>query len=210
MSGNQGPPASSPRRTARVVKRRRNAQTSSPSSTAPAPAPRAKLREPGSEPLSPARNKTGRPREQGWQADFLAVYRTNGAKFVLASEAVGLDAHTVRDECQRNEAFAVACAQIREAWADTLEGRMEAQAEATGNPVGYIVRLKALRPALYLERHLAMTIQATAEIPAADARQLLAHALGAVLDSTTQRVLPAAGEHRELDASKDASKPSLS
>ena len=68
-----------------------------------------------------------------------------------------------------------------------------------------IVRLKALRPALYLERHLAMSITATAEIPAGDARQLLAHALGAMLDVTTQRVLPAPGEHRELDASKDAS-----
>src|SRR3989304_2474913 len=145
----------------------------------------------------------------GGQTAFPPGTRANGAKLALAGQAVGVDAHTVRAERQRDETFSLACAQISEEWADTLETKMETQAGTAGNPVGYIVRLKALRPALYLERHLAMSIQATAEIPAADARQLLAHALGAVLETTTQRVLPVASEPRELDASKDASKTSL-
>ena len=210
MSGNQGPPASSPRRTARAATRRRNANTTTTTPTTPAPTPETTA-DAGRGCVLPKANKTGRPRlTDGWQADFLAVYRANGAKLALAGQAVGVDAHTVRAERQRDETFSLACAQISEEWADTLETKMETQAETTGNPVGYIVRLKALRPALYLERHLAMSITATAEIPSSDARQLLAHALGAMLDSTTQRVLPVASEPRELDASKDASKPSLS
>ena len=219
MSGRQGPPPSqpSPRRTARTATRRNQAAQApapaapAPSSTSPTP-PLAGKSVPAS--LSPRRNKTGRPRlydvGPDWREPYLQALDAHGGKQYLASASVGIGAKQVRDEMHRSEDFAVRVKEITELHADRLEQAMEDQAHATGNPVGYIVRLKALRPALYLERHLAMSITATAEIPAGDARQLLAHALGAMLDVTTQRVLPAPGEQRELDASKDASKPSLS
>ena len=159
-------------------------------------------------------NKGGRPRlyDRGpdWREPYLDALVKCDAKQYLAAHAVGLAPGTIREEQMRSEEFALRVRDICEAHADRLEQDMEDQARSTGNPVGFIVRLKALRPAQYLERHLAMTISATTEIESKDGAALLAHAMGAMLASTHDQVAQLVAPRldvtpRELEASKDAS-----
>ena len=79
----------------------------------------------------------------------------------------------------------------REFYADTLERDLIASAERSDNPVGYIVRLKALRPAEYIEKHAVMSLNVHADLPSADAAQLLRDMLGTLTEK-----LPPPPEYR--------------
>ena len=75
-----------------------------------------------------------------------------------------------------------------EEYADQLEREMVEQAKARGNPVGYIVRLKALRPQQYIEKHVALTLSTNADIAPGDPAALLARMLPNITDATRRKL----------------------
>lgn len=96
-----------------------------------------------------------------------------GRGLYRAAEAAGVHGRTISRERERDPAFNDAVLDALQYHADVLEEAMETQAEKTGNPVGYIVRLKALRPAQYIEKHAVMNLNVTANVEGADAMALL-------------------------------------
>jgi hypothetical protein len=118
-----------------------------------------------------------------WQARFLAAYKQLGGVH-LAAEAASIHPETVRRYRHADPAFDAACLDAREFYADTLERDLIASAERSDNPVGYIVRLKALRPAEYIEKHAVMSLNVHADLPSADAAQLLRDMLGTLTESS--------------------------
>ena len=78
--------------------------------------------------------------------------------------------------------------EAREEHADQLERELEEMARAKGNPVGHIVRLKAIRPGLYIERQAILTVTAPAELDSVEAAALLRDLL-ATCSETTRRLL---------------------
>ncbi len=154
------------------------------------PAPRA-----ASVPAKKPRVPPGPELPPSWQPRFLAFYRTHGGAH-RAAEAAGVSHETVRRYRHADPAFDQACIDAREYFADQTEERMLASAERSDNPAGYIVRLKALRPAEYIERHAisSLSVNVTAELSGPDAAHLLATMLASATAPTTtlfQRALPA-------------------
>jgi len=87
-----------------------------------------------------------------WQERFIKALEETGGYF-RAARKVGVGATTVQKYRDMYPEFDKRCREAREYHADVLEEKMEEQAEEYGNPVGYIVRLKALRPNDYIEKH---------------------------------------------------------
>ena len=80
---------------------------------------------------------------------------------------------------------------------DKLEDDMIAQAERSDNPVGYIVRLKAGRPAKYIERQATLNLTADlTQLPTEDARAVLRAMLGATTPAT-QQMLESSRDHQD-------------
>jgi hypothetical protein len=132
---------------------------------------------------SPPPKKPGPQLPKDWQARFLHAYRSRGGLH-RAAEAASVHPETVRQERLRNPAFDQQVLAAREYYADLVEETMLASADRSDNPVGFIVRLKALRPTEYIERHAVMSVSLSAELPGHDAAELLRAMLGTLTDSS--------------------------
>lgn len=155
-----------------------------------------------------ARAGAGRKRREDWQETYLRAYATHGGLYRSAAEA-GVTARTVLDEQARNPAFAERLEVARQTYADTLESKLEAAADRTGNPVGYIVLLKALRPQQFVERHMNVSLNVDVEVPAEHARQVLADMLQH-LTPATREALTAHQALPALTAGSEQSEPARS
>jgi hypothetical protein len=95
----------------------------------------------------------------------------------------------VRIERDRNPEFDAACHDARQYFADTVEENMLASADKHGNPVGYIVRLKALRPNEYIEKHAVVNMNLSGQLNPDDAARLLGAMLQHSSDDVTRAML---------------------
>jgi hypothetical protein len=116
----------------------------------------------------------GRRLGSGWEDAFFRYLDLHGT-YYRAAEAAGVSIDAVDARRSRDPAFEAQCRLARERHADSLEQALEAQAKKTGNPVGYIVRLKALRPKDYVERHLveSLNVSVSTTVSPEDAQALL-------------------------------------
>jgi hypothetical protein len=116
----------------------------------------------------------GRRLGTGWEGAFFKYLDLHGT-YYRAAEAAGVSIDAVDARRSRDPEFEAQCRLMRERHADSLEQALEAQAKKTGNPVGYIVRLKALRPKDYVERHLveSLNVSVSTSVTAEDAQALL-------------------------------------
>jgi ribosomal protein S12 methylthiotransferase accessory factor YcaO len=80
--------------------------------------------------------------------------------------------------------FHEAVQEARQYHADQLEEELEDMGRASKNPVPHIVRLKALRPAEYIEKQATMTVSAHASLTQEDGKRLLAAMLSQATDAT--------------------------
>ena len=102
-----------------------------------------------------------------WSSDplklhFLQVYHKRRAKFYQAAGNCGNGPDTVKKWMAQDPEFASAVRFIQQSWADLLEDGLEDEP----GPVGKIVRLKALRPAEYIERQAILQLAVNAsEVP---------------------------------------------
>jgi len=134
-----------------------------------------------------ALKKTGPALPRAWQARFVSAYKKLGGVH-LAAEAASVSHDTVLRYRQADPAFDQACADAREFYADTLEVNMIASAERSDNPVPWIVRLKALRPHLYVEKHAVMNFSVSTELASADGLEAL-QAMFATMRPSTQALI---------------------
>ncbi len=84
--------------------------------------------------------------------------------------------------------------EAREYHADLLEEKLTEQSEISENPVGLIVRLKALRLAVYIERHAALQVTVNADLSPPDATAMLAAFLSGESGGLMPRTLAALAE----------------
>jgi len=127
----------------------------------------------------------------------VAKVREHGG-LCLAAEQAGVDVRTVQRLRASDPAFDERVTTARELYADTLEHEMVDQARQRGNPVGYIVRLKALRPEDYIERHKIMSLNVNVDATPDDAPGLLRAMLGDVTPATLQSLSAPSGAPRSL------------
>lgn len=129
----------------------------------------------------PAKKGPELPRD--WQATFLEAYRTRGGLW-RAAKAAGVCHETVRRYRNADPVFDEQVKDAREEYADQLEERMIDSAERSDNPAGFIVRLKALRPQEYIEKHAVMNFTVTTELDSADGARVLQEMFTAMRPST--------------------------
>ena len=141
-----------------------------------------------------------------WQARFLRYYREHGGLW-RAAEAAGVSYETVGRYRQHDRAFETQVQDAKQYYADSLEQRMIAQAEESGNPVGYIVRLKALRPNEYIEKHAVVNFNLQAEIPGVDVVSVL-HTMLGHLTEPTRALLAAPPTHAPVTGEDTDDAPS--
>lgn len=134
----------------------------------------------------------GRPPKTGWEKKYLKYVRLKGAK-VRAARFAGISYRTAERRASADPKFAAAVEQALQSYADWCEEQLVAQAVEKGNPVGLIVRLKALRPELYIEKHAVMNINANVSIEGADGVALLRQMLGQATPSTQRAIVEAEG-----------------
>lgn len=115
-----------------------------------------------------------------WQERFLAYYKANGTMY-RAAEAASVSMDTVRRYRDSDPDFAAKLAEATEYAADVVEEAMVNSAKETGNPAGFIVRLKAMRPAQYIEKNVSISLGLTAEVQGHD----VIPALRAMLESAS-------------------------
>jgi hypothetical protein len=134
----------------------------------------------------PRKRRPGPPTPQNWKARYLELIRKTG-NFAKTARAVGVDPVTAYRERERDPEFDRQCLEAREEAADDFEDRMVASAELSGNPAGFIVRLKALRPAQYIEKHAILNLSADLnELPPGDAVALLKNMLASTTPTTAK------------------------
>lgn len=110
----------------------------------------------------PNKRKPGRPPRTGWEARYLKILAERGGTY-LSAQAAGVSHHTVQYRRERDPEFVAAERDAIQLFADGVEERMLKQADDRGNPVGYIVRLKALRPNEYIEKQASTNITLNVE-----------------------------------------------
>ena len=96
-----------------------------------------------------------------WKERYLALVRETG-NLVRNARRAGVTYRTVQRYRDNDPDFAESILEAVEEAADKFEDDMIAQAEKSENPVGYIVRLKALRAAKYIERHAILNLSVDA------------------------------------------------
>src|SRR5678816_3007149 len=106
------------------------------------------------------RGVTGPAIPADWQGRLLEYYRTHGGLH-RAAEAASVSLETVRRHRHANPAFDAAVREAREYYADLVEERMMAIGERRDDVTASIVRLKALRPQEYIEKHAVMNVTVT-------------------------------------------------
>ena len=116
--------------------------------------------------------RSGSPLPTDWRPAYVARVRAHGGLFIAAVEA-GVAPRTALRHREIDPDFSAEVDEARQIYADSIEHRMVQQAEDHGNPVGYIVRLKALRPAEYIEKSAVVNLNVTAEIDSGQATELL-------------------------------------
>mgnify|MGYP000060525845 CR=1 FL=1 len=130
------------------------------------------------------KRKPGPSTPPNWKVRYVELIREHG-HFHRTARMVGVDPSTAYRERDLDPEFERQCQDARQEYADQIEHRMIESAEASGNPAGFIVRLKALRPAEYIEKHAMLTLTADLnELPVSDAASLLRAMLGSTTDST--------------------------
>ena len=130
--------------------------------------------------------KSGPPLPVDWKPRYLDLIKQHGNYYATA-ELVGISYRTALRERDADPDFDQACLEARQLFADKLETRMLDSAEASGNPAGFIVRLKALRPQEYIEKHAVLTLSADLnELPAQDAIAVLRGMLGTTTNTTVK------------------------
>jgi hypothetical protein len=87
----------------------------------------------------------------GWQGIYVAKLRETGG-FCLAAEAAGISPRTALRWRQADRDFEAAVHDALELYADRLEEQLVATGTNGGNPLSFIVRLRALRPGVYREQ----------------------------------------------------------
>jgi hypothetical protein len=138
----------------------------------------------------PAR-KPGPQLPHDWRERFLEAYRTRGGLH-RAAEAASVSHEAVRMERHRDPAFDQQVLAAREYYADLVEEAMLASADRSDNPAGFIVRLKALRPHEYIEKHAVMNFTVSTTLEPDDGAQLLREMLTTLRPSTQALLGPPA------------------
>lgn len=131
------------------------------------------------------RRPPGPATPRDWKARYLVHVRKHG-HYALAAHNLGLSPRTAERERTRDPEFDADCRDAKEIAADGMEIDMLELAQTSGNPVPYIVRLKALRPHEYIEKHALMTVNVHAELAGHDAGALLAEMLAHMSPATHQ------------------------
>lgn len=145
----------------------------------------------------------------GWEERFFKALEATGG-YHRAARAAGIGISTIQRYRDMYPDFDLKCRQAREYHADVLEEKMEEQAEEYGNPVGYIVRLKALRPADYIEKHAIARMNFTFDAGVDDqtALEFLRRMMGSATDAT-KAVLAGEPLPQALPDATDAPTPRL-
>jgi len=120
----------------------------------------------------PAKKRSGQELPTAWRAKFLAHYREHGGLW-RSAEAADVSHETVRRHRAADPEFDQQVCDARQVYADRIEERMIDSAERSDNPAGFIVRLKALRPHEYIEKHAVLNLNVTTELDPADGLRLL-------------------------------------
>ena len=147
--------------------------------------------------------RDGPPLPPQWRERYIEeVTRTGG--LYRAAERVGVNYTTTLRYRNADPEFDRQVLEARELAADDLEEELVDQARRTDNPVGYIVRLKALRPMQYIERHAVMNVSVDlhAEITETAALSLLRDMFNDATDATRMLV-----NGRELGQGADGVRP---
>ena len=116
--------------------------------------------------------RRGQAVPKGWKLTFLREYEAHGKIWYCAKRA-GVGGQTVKNERARDAIFDAACDDALQHYADGLEVTMDDQFQK-GNVVAGIVRLKAVRPDKYVEKHVVntlavnLTVQQVSEADATD------------------------------------------
>jgi len=126
---------------------------------------------------------SGPPLADNWRERFLAEYEVHGTLYKAARRA-GIDPKTVTRHRDVEPEFDQACKDAFQLAADRYEEDLADQARETGNPVGYIVRLKAMRPAEYIEKQAMLNVSLKAELDPVDASALLRAMMGSMTGAT--------------------------
>lgn len=138
--------------------------------------------------LEPISHPKGPCTPTDWKTRYLELVREKG-NFHRTAREVGVDPKTAYRERERDADFDAACMDARQEFADRIEDQMVEDSHLSGNPAGQIVRLKALRPAEYIEKHAVMSLTANLnELPVTDAVQLLKAMLGATTPATQRQL----------------------
>lgn len=130
-----------------------------------------------------ARRKPGRQLRRDWQAVYLVALRETGQPY-LAAETADLSPRTVQREREVNPAFNELCEIARETKIDALEQKLEDLADKTGNPLGLFGRLKAMRPATWVERNQQLIVTVDLTPPPEQVSSILASLLARLTPAT--------------------------
>jgi len=122
-----------------------------------------------------------------WQDRFLAEMRAHGG-FYHSARCAGIHPATAWRHHDRDPEFAQRVREAKEEHADALERELEEMGRKSNNPVSHIVRLKALRPAEYVEKNLSITMSMHADVAPADVASILRSMLGHASDHTRQLI----------------------
>lgn len=136
------------------------------------------------------KRRPGPPLPKRWQERYLELVRKHGNYYKPAHD-LGISIRTAARERDRDPEFDAACLEAREIAADNLVDEMIRGAKDSGNPAGFIVQLKALRPAAYIEKHAITSLTLTAnlnELPVENATLLLKQMLGATTPTTLKQL----------------------
>lgn len=125
--------------------------------------------------------------DDAWKPTFLAELEQCGGKWIAARRA-GVSRGLVLRELSNSAFFSQQCEDAVELYADSLEQALVHP--GTRNVIGLIVRLKALRPALYLEKNITLGVSVTAEtkVTPAQAVSLLKDMIGDLHPETREAI----------------------
>src|SRR5262249_9711754 len=135
----------------------------------------------------------------GWEERFLTELERTGG-YHTSAKAAGVSHETIRRYRQADPAFAQKCRDAVDLKADRLEQELEEMGrDSKGkNPVPHIVRLKALRPAAYIEKQAVVSLPGSFELEPADATSLLRRLLENVTPTTLKKITGLADKPQRL------------
>jgi len=131
----------------------------------------------------------GPPIPRDWQERYLEHVRQHG-HYALAAKHAGICLETARRARHADPAFDQLCRDAREEAADQVEIDMLDSARRSDNPAGFIVRLKALRPQEYVEKHAIMNFSVSTELESADGLEALQMMFATMRPNTQALIQP--------------------